>query len=142
MLTNKFAMVVDGYVFDVIEVPTNSSISERWIAGMNSDPIFIKCNLLPEVCAGSRWDGSNFFLPGLEFPEVPLEEDPFGGDVKYAAIVDGDVFGMITYDNEVYSQEQIDMLDAAMQSSPKVIPVEANTKVLPGWNWDGEKFIP
>ncbi len=65
-----------------------------------------------------------------------------GGAVKYAAIVDGDVFGTITYDLEAYSPEEIEMLDAAMQSNPQSIPVESSTQVLPGWTWDGQSFNP
>jgi hypothetical protein len=145
MLTNKFAMVVDNDVFDVLEFTPNLDISGRWVAGMSSNPTFIKVNLVPDVCAGSFWDGESFFLPGddlRENPLVPSESDNLGGAVKYAAIVDGDVFGTITYDLEAYSPEEIEMLDAAMQSNPQSIPVESSTQVLPGWTWDGQSFNP
>ncbi len=145
MLKNKFAMVVENDVFDVLEFGTGSDISGRWIAGMNSDPIFIKVNLVPDVCAGSFWDGSNFFLPGddlRENPLIPSEVDNLGGAIKYAAIVDGDVFGTITYDLEAYSIQEVEMIDAAMQSNPIAVPVDSSTQVLPGWTWDGQNFNP
>jgi hypothetical protein len=142
---SKFAMVVENDVFDVLEFTPNLEMSARWIAGMSSDPTFIKVNLVPDVCAGSYWDGQNFFLPGDDLKEnalIPSEVDNLGGAVKYAAVVDGDVFGTITYDLEAYSQQEIEMIDAAMQSNPISVPVDSSVAVLPGWTWDGQSFNP
>ena len=86
---SKFAMVVENDVFDVLEFTSNLEMSARWIAGMSSDPTFIKVNLVPDVCAGSYWDGQNFFLPGDDLKEnalVPSDTDNLGGAVKYAAM--------------------------------------------------------
>jgi hypothetical protein len=57
---------------------------------------------------------------------------------KFAFIVEGDVFMLIAFpDTSPKSEAWV----AGLSSSPVIIDVSDNNEVLPGYFWDGEKFI-
>jgi hypothetical protein len=57
---------------------------------------------------------------------------------KFAFVVEGDVFMLMTFpDNNPKSEAWI----AGLSSSPLIIDVSDNKEVVPGYTWDGEKFI-
>lgn len=63
---------------------------------------------------------------------------------KFAFIADGDVFGVISLDennpNDIRDVEK--RCIAGLLSDPKVVPISLDSPVLPGWTWDGTNFIP
>ena len=63
---------------------------------------------------------------------------------KFAFIVDGDVFGVISLDNnnpyDGYGVEK--RCIAGLSSDPKVVPIPVDSPVLFGWTWDGNTFNP
>lgn len=62
---------------------------------------------------------------------------------KFAFIVDGDVFGVISLDNnnphDVRDVEK--RCIAGLSSDPKVVPIPLDSPVLAGWTWDGSNFV-
>lgn len=63
---------------------------------------------------------------------------------KFAFIVDGDVFGVISLDdknpNDIRDVEK--RCIAGLLSDPKVVPIPVDSPILPGWTWDGNGFNP
>lgn len=63
---------------------------------------------------------------------------------KFAFIVDGDVFGVISLDennpNDIRDVEK--RCIAGLLSDPKVVPIPTDSPVLFGWTWDGNTFNP
>ena len=63
---------------------------------------------------------------------------------KFAAVVDGDVFSVISVDSAYSTHEKPDLgerLIAGFSSDPKIIEIPENQEVEIGWTWDGEIFI-
>ena len=142
-MDKSYAFVVESDVFHTISLNNSLSIGQRWMNGLESSPIFIKTNLFPQVCAGTTWDGEYFYLendPGASLN--PSTNDTLDGGIKYSGIVNGIVFGSISFLPEDFSIEMIEMLDAAMQSSPVIIEIPENVPVDIGWTWDGNTFNP
>jgi hypothetical protein len=141
-MDKSYAFVTGSDVFHTIVLSDTLTIGQRWIIGMDSNPSWVKCNLHSSLCSGSTWDGNNFYLPDTDSPVIEETEDALNGSVKYAGIVNDIVFGLITFDVESFSPEEIQMLDAAMQSEPYVVEIAPNTQVEVGWTWDGSSFHP
>lgn len=139
-MDKSYAFITGSDVFHTIVLSDSVTVGQRWINGMDSNPQFIRCNMYPSLCVGAIWDGNSFYLPDSEEPIVPTETDTMGGNIKYAGIVDNTVFGMITFDIESFSSQYIEMLDAAMQSSPYVIEIPEGLNVDTGWTYDGFSF--
>ena len=141
-MDKAYAFVTNSDVFHAVVLSDTLTIGQRWITGMDSNPSWVKCNLYPSVCSGSTWDGNYFYLPDTNTPIVEDLEDNLNGSVKYAGIVNDIVFGSITFDIESFSPEEIQMLDAGMQSDPYIVEIAPNTQVEVGWTWDGSSFNP
>ncbi len=142
-MDKNYAFVVESDVFHTISLSDSLSIGQRWMTGLESNPIFIKTNLFPEVCAGTIWDGNYFYLE--DNPEAsinPSSNDILSGGIKYSGIVNGVVFGSISFLPEDFPSEIIEMLDAAMQSDPVIIQIPGNVSVDVGWTWNGIEFNP
>ena len=135
-----YAFITGSDVFHTIFLSDTVTIGQRWIDGMSSNPYFIKSNLFPSLCFGSTWDGNSFYLPNSEDPISTTETDEMGGNIKFAGIVNGTVFGIITFDVESFSSQHIEMLDAAMQSDPFVIEIPHYMNVDAGWTYDQYGF--
>jgi hypothetical protein len=142
MLDKSYVFVVENDVFYKMSFPSHVPIFGRWIAGLSSEPQFVECTLYPEVCVGATWHNNNFYLP--EDPEklTPLlPSDGEGQLTKFAALVDEDVFGIVSFPDD-FSPEQVASLRAAFLSSPVVIECENDSPVGVGWSWDGSTFSP
>lgn len=63
---------------------------------------------------------------------------------KFAGIVDGDVFTILTVDGEHRTVEDPNAgprLVAGFSSDPKIVEIPSDLDVTVGWTWDGEIFI-
>lgn len=63
---------------------------------------------------------------------------------KFAGIVDGDVFTVITLDEDYRTVEDPNSgqrLVAGFSSDPKIVEIPSELDVAIGWTWDGEIFI-
>jgi hypothetical protein len=63
---------------------------------------------------------------------------------KFAGIVDGDIFSILTIDSEFSTNEDSsagERLIAGFQSDPKIIEIPSDLDVKVGWTWDGNNFI-
>lgn len=72
---------------------------------------------------------------------------PMGSDLnqathKFAFIAEGDVFGVISLDennpNDVRNVEK--QCIAGLLSDPKIVPIPLDSQVMPGWTWNGQEF--
>jgi hypothetical protein len=63
---------------------------------------------------------------------------------KFAGIVEGDVFTIITLDTEFQGSDGVtgDRLVAGFLSEPKFIEIPSDSEVNPYWTWDGNQFVP
>jgi hypothetical protein len=63
---------------------------------------------------------------------------------KFAFIVDGEVFGVISLDeNNPYDLQGVEKrCIAGLSSDPKVVPIPVNSPAQFGWTWDGTTFNP
>ncbi len=59
---------------------------------------------------------------------------------RFVFIAEGDVFMQLQFDDELQGQKS-QSWSAGLQSSPVVVDVTNMPEVVPGWTWDGEKFI-
>jgi len=67
MASQKFALVVDGEVFMLIQYDESIPLSERWTAGLNSNPVVVDCTAINQnPINGWLWDGENFSEPESE----------------------------------------------------------------------------
>jgi hypothetical protein len=63
---------------------------------------------------------------------------------KFAAVVDGDVFTVMTIDSEYSTTLHPGLgerLIAGFSSDPKIIEIPEDQEIDIGWTWDGEIFI-
>jgi len=145
MSDKSYVFVVENDVFYKMSFPSSLPIANRWIAGLNSEPQFVECSLYLDVCVGATWYNDNFYLP--EDPEklnplLPIESGGAGQGVRFAALVDEDIFGLISFPESEYPPEMSAPLRAAFLSSPVVIECESSNPVDVGWTWDGSTFSP
>jgi hypothetical protein len=142
MLDKSYVLVVENDVFYKMSFSSTLPIGDRWTAGLSSSPQFVEATFYSEVCVGATWVNNNFYLPEDTEklnPLLPANEE--GQLVKFAAIVDEDVFGIVSFPDD-FSPELVAPLRAAFLSSPIVIECENNNPVQVGWTWDGSTFIP
>lgn len=59
---------------------------------------------------------------------------------KFALIVGSDVFGTLSFDDDLSVNSNGPRLAAGLSSDPIVIEVDANSEVEFGWTWDGTNF--
>ena len=141
-MEKSYVLVVENDVFYKINFPSTLPIAGRWIAGLGSNPSFIDSTLFPEVCVGAFWHEENFYLPEDTEKLTPLvPSDGEGQLTKFAALVDGDVFGIVSFPDDLLP-ENAAPLRAAFLSSPVVIECENDSSVGVGWTWDGSTFSP
>lgn len=73
---------------------------------------------------------------------LPAGTELYQATHKFAFIADGDVFGVISLDennpNDVKDVEK--RCIAGLLSDPKVVPIPLDSPVRPGWVWDGSSF--
>jgi len=78
--------------------------------------------------------------------DLPQGSDLAQATHKFAFIVDGDVFGVVSLDirNPFDVNDVEKRCIAGLSSDPKVIPIEVNSPVVFGWTYDAEKnaFYP
>jgi hypothetical protein len=63
---------------------------------------------------------------------------------KFAGVVDGDIFTIITVDSEFTTDQNPgigERLLAGFQSDPKIVEIPSDLDVEVGWTWDGNNFI-
>jgi len=61
---------------------------------------------------------------------------------KYALIVDNDVFGVLTFDDDPDINDNGPRLAAGLSSNPIVVEVDPFIPVQHGWIWDGTTVKP
>jgi hypothetical protein len=143
MKSNNFALVIEGDVFFTWNLNSPDPIAQRLAAGFTSNPIFVKADNYPIIHWGCLWDGKNFYPPGdfdKKNPYEFIEKDPLNKNIKFAGVVEGEVFGLITHEHEFYGDNLIEMLDIGFQSNPEVIEIPINQNVGAGYTWDGIAF--
>lgn len=61
---------------------------------------------------------------------------------KFAFIVEGDVFGVVSLDDKNPNdwQDVEKRCIAGLLSDPKVVPIPVDSPISFGWTWDGENF--
>jgi hypothetical protein len=131
-----FVLVAEGDVFYKIYIPSSSAISQRWYAGLLSNPSFINCSGL-EIRIG------NFYRDGKFYSEDNIEvsntqDIQEGAILQYACIVEEEVFGKMTMLDD---DPQKDMFFAGMSSNPECIESTDYPSVDIGWKWNGQEFI-
>jgi hypothetical protein len=142
MLDRSYVFVVENEVFYKMSFSSTLPIGDRWAAGLSSNPQFVEATLYTEVCVGATWLNNNFYLPEDTEKLTPLvPSDGEGQLTKFAALVDEDVFGIVSFPDD-FSPEQVAPLRAAFLSSPIVIECENDSPVGVGWSWDGSTFSP
>lgn len=139
-MNRNFALIAEGDVFEVIRIAANSPITERWYAGLSSNPLFIECTDY-HVIPGCTYDGNNFYeASDLEKNNpLPLNIEEGNSNRVYAGIVGEDVFGTMTV---LEPMDNFNMVVAGMASNPKCIECTQNPLVDVGWTWDGQNFNP
>jgi hypothetical protein len=63
---------------------------------------------------------------------------------KFAGVVDGDVFTILTVDSEYSTDESPgigERVVAGFSSDPKIVEIPSDLSVEVGWTWDGNNFI-
>lgn len=142
-MNKGYAFIVENDVFYTMFFPESLSIANRWVAGLSSSPNFVECSLYPEVCVGAVRSNNNFYLPtDLNTPLLEIDPGAPQYAFKVAAMVDEEVFGLITFPIEDFTSEMIDYLRAGFSSSPIVIECSSETSINTGWTWDGLNFYP
>ena len=145
MITKNYAFVVEGDVFYTMSFPESLPIAGRWVAGLSSNPKFIECSMYPEICVGATWADNNFYLPEDTQKNNPIaifESGTPEHGIKFAALVDQDVFGLLSFPPNEFPIEVTNLLRAGFLSNPKVIDLPSDTLVEAGWTWDGLNFYP
>ena len=145
MLTKDYAFIVEGDVFYRMSFPESITIAERWIAGLSSEPKFMECSMYPEICVGAIWQNNNFYLPEDTEKNNPIaifESGTPEHGTKFAALVDQEIFGLLTFPTNEFSIEEIDLLLAGFSSNPTVVEILPGTQAEVGWTWDGLNFYP
>ena len=145
MLTRNYAFVVEGDVFYTMSFPESLPIAGRWVAGLSSNPKFIECSMYPEICVGAIWQDNNFYLPEDTEKNNPIaifESGTTEHQIKFAALVDQDVFGLLTFPTNEFPIEVTDLLRAGFKSNPTAVEISPDTLVEVGWTWDGLNFYP
>lgn len=134
-----FALITEGDVFYKINIPESSAISQRWYAGLLSNPSFIRCSGL-EIQIGSTYSNGNFYLPGdteMNLPISSINEIQPEAILQYACIAESEVFGKMTIlDDDPHR----DMFFAGMSSDPICIESTSQPMVDIGWKWNGQEF--
>lgn len=144
-MNKGYAFIVENDVFYTMFFPESLSIASRWIAGLNSSPNFVECSLYPEVCVGATWNNNNFYLPQdieKSSPLSKLNSETAEQTFKVAALVDEEVFGLITFPSEDFNTDIINLLRAGFTSSPIVVECSPESSISTGWTWDGLNFYP
>jgi hypothetical protein len=144
-MEKSYVLVVENDVFYKINFPSTLPIAGRWIAGLDSNPVFVESTLYPEVCVGAFWHEENFYLPEDTeklSPLTPLTLGESEDGLKIAVVTDGDIFGLLTFPMTDFSPIELDMLRMAFSASPIVIECLTDNLVDVGWTWDGVTFTP
>lgn len=75
---------------------------------------------------------------------LPMGSELTQATHKFAFIVEGDVFGVVSLDennpNDVKDVEK--RCIAGLLSDPKVVPIPIDSQVAPGWTYKGNTFVP
>ena len=142
-MNKGYAFIVENDVFYTMFFPESISIASRWIAGLSSSPDFIECSLYPEICVGAVRSNNNFYLPtNLDTPLLEINPSASEYAFKVAAMVDDEVFGLITFPVEDFNSGMIDLFRAGFSSSPIVVECSPESSIDTGWTWDGLNFYP
>lgn len=140
-MERRFAVLADNEVFYGFIFDDETEVGSRWIAAILSNPVFINTELIESVCAGSTWDGDNFYLPNDSNPVEVLNESPIKNWVKYTGVVGNEVFGNITFYQEDFTDDLLMLYRAAFNSNPTIIETTGSEDVPIGSVWDGSQFI-
>jgi hypothetical protein len=62
---------------------------------------------------------------------------------KFAGIVEGEVFTIVTVDSEFQGNDGVagDRIIAGFSSDPKFVEIPSESEVTIEWTWDGNQFI-
>jgi hypothetical protein len=73
---------------------------------------------------------------------LPQGSELYQATHKFAFIVEGDVFGVISLDDKnPYDINDVEKrCIAGLSSDPKVVPIPVDSPVVFGWTWDGSTF--
>jgi len=145
LLTKRFAFVVEGDVFLVMDLPDQpSEIStrnwDRWIAAFSSDPSVINIDHYPTV------DKTHLYKDGIFYSDSEMlypatEVESVSEDIcRVAVVVDQDVVGTITYVKEDMNPEDFYRIQAGLSSGARVFPCSSEVSI--GWVHDETAFLP
>lgn len=139
----KFAFTIENDVFYVLSVDDSSESGLRWIAALKSSPYFVKADNYPLVHFSCLWDGEKFYPPNdinKQYPYDFEEKDPLNKDVKFAGVIDGEVFGLISFFQDVLGDQMLEAISIAMSLNPIIVECSVDQDVEIGYTWDGTNF--
>jgi hypothetical protein len=139
----NFAFVVDTTVFHTVYMDEKNETAFKWIHALRSDPIFVNVNDCPFVAVWWKFKDGYFYEPSDTEYLTKYEKqikDPLNKNLRFAGIVEGEVFGFVSFESEHNSDEMLEMLNAGFQSNPKIVEYSSSDTVRIGYTWDGESF--
>jgi hypothetical protein len=140
-----FAFVVEGDVFHVFNLGADSHpVKDRWAAALASNPIFVEAQEYSPVSPGYLYKDGNFYEPGDDNFTTPMSKEPHkilqgNGGLRYAAVVDNEVAGILTMPKDDFPPVKYEMYKAGFASSPICVQT-TDRAVEEGWTWDGKEF--
>jgi hypothetical protein len=140
----NFAFVVEGEVFHTAYMDENHETALKWAHALRSDPIFVNIDDYPFVGVWWKFKDGKFYEPlDLEYTIEHEKQikDPSNKNLRFAGIIDNEVFGLMSFESEYFSDEFLNMINAAMQSNFKIIEYSRNDEVKIGYKLDGENFV-
>ena len=146
-MIHKYAAVVEGDVFYILDMDDDNQIGAKWSAALDSGLIFINVNNYPQVKPGFLYKDGLFYMPDDLNMENPLSEIIPENDTKnqFAGIVENDVIGLMTFQKSEMIPVVYEMIDTGFRSNPTIVNFtnfENKNEILAGWTWDGTNFHP
>lgn len=139
-----FAFIVENDVVNIAVMDESNPIAERWIAGLLSNPTFVNADNYPFLHFDCLYDGTTFYPPGdtaKANPYIPVPKDPVNKAIKFAGLVaNEEVFGMISFEPDSYTDAMLEMLSVAMTSNPQIVEFADGTDAQVGYVWNGTNF--
>ena len=135
----NFAIVVDKEVLHNMPFDAASSMGEKWIAILRSNPKM-------EQITGYAFAPGDIVIDGEvyrknssnELEKLNKDENVDQNSIYFAAIFDDEIAGGMSLRKDIIDQSIIDRVQTAFSSDYKII--EAPVGVEFGWTYDGTSF--
>jgi hypothetical protein len=135
----NFAIVVDQEVLYNMPFDGTSSMGEKWIAILRSNPKMVKISGYAFAPGDILIDGELYRKNiSNELDKLNKDEGVDQNTVYFAAIFDDEIAGAMSLRKDIIDQHIIDRVEKAFSSDYKII--EAPIGVSFGWTYDGTTF--